>query len=207
MKTLHNSGPLHRFELMLLAVLLFTAAGRGVFRYEKQSDEIRFDTLRLHIIANSDSDLDQKLKLKVRDRILSDTGELFAEVSGKSEAVALAKTSLDDIQSDAEAVIAEAGLDYPVKVELTKMWFETRSYDGFTLPAGDYDAVRVVIGEGEGVNWWCVMYPPLCIPSEDSAAEAVKVYGDNSAFVISSGGTEIRFAIVELIERIKNSLA
>lgn len=206
MRTLHNSGPLHTFELLLLVGLMFTAFSSGIFKYDKQSEQIRSETLRLHIIANSDSEFDQSLKLQVRDKILEDTGGLFAEVSGKSEAVALAETSLDDIKAEAEAVLAQAGVDYPIKVELTEMWFETRSYDGFTLPAGDYDAVRVIIGDGEGVNWWCVMYPPLCIPSENAGADAAKVYGKNTAFVTSSGGTEIRFAIVELIERIKNSL-
>ncbi len=206
MRTLHNSGPLHTFELLLLVGLMFTAFSSGIFKYDKQSEQIRSETLRLHIIANSDSEFDQSLKLQVRDKILEDTGGLFAEVSGKSEAVALAETSLDDIKAEAEAVLAQAGVDYPIKVELTEMWFETRSYDGFTLPAGDYDAVRVIIGEGEGVNLWCVMYPPLCIPGENAGADAAKVYGKNTAFVTSSGGTEIRFAIVELIERIKNSL-
>ena len=82
------------------------------------------------------------------------------------------------------------------------MWFETRSYDGFTLPAGDYDAVRIILGSGEGHNWWCVMYPQLCISGAENALEK---YGNNSYFVLGDG-CEVRFAIVELFEKIKKSI-
>ena len=82
------------------------------------------------------------------------------------------------------------------------MWFETRSYDGFTLPAGDYDAVRIIIGAGEGKNWWCVMYPALCIPG---AEKAIEQYGENAEFITGSG-YELRFAVIELIEQIKQLL-
>jgi stage II sporulation protein R len=87
-------------------------------------------------------------------------------------------------------------------VEITEMWFETRSYKDFSLPAGDYDAVRIIIGEGEGKNWWCVMYPALCIPG---AEEAVEKYGENVGF-ISGNGYEMRFKILEWIEIVKKLL-
>ena len=165
-RTFHNQkgSKLHAIESIVLAGLMFSMVNAAVRRTVSASAQIKTDTLRLHIIANSDSDFDQKLKLKVRDRVLEYTGELFAEVSGKTEAEALAEYSSDEIKNIAEEVIVENGADYSVSVEITNMWFETRSYDGFTLPAGDYDAVRIIIGAGEGHNWWCVMYPPLCIP-------------------------------------------
>ncbi|MBR3935733.1 MAG: stage II sporulation protein R, partial [Oscillospiraceae bacterium] len=130
------------FETILFIGIIFTFLTSTINRTVAVGTEVRSETLRLHIIANSDSDFDQELKLKVRDRILEATGELFAEVSGKTEAVAAAEYSSDDIKKIAEAVIKEEGYDYSVQVEVTEMWFETRSYDGFTLPAGDYDAVR-----------------------------------------------------------------
>ena len=162
-RTFHNQkgSKLHAIESIVLAGLMFSMVNAAVRRTVSASAQIKTDTLRLHIIANSDSDFDQELKLKVRDRVLEYTGELFAEVSGKTEAEALAEYSSDEIKNIAEDVIAENGADYSVSVEITNMWFETRSYDGFTLPAGDYDAVRIIIGAGEGHNWWCVMYPPL----------------------------------------------
>ena len=189
------------FESLLLIGLVFTLFSSGVNKTVAAGNEIRSETLRLHIIANSDSEEDQQLKLKVRDAVLEATGELFAEVSGKTEAVAAAEYSANDIKEIAEKTIAEEGFDYPVQVEVTEMWFETRSYEGFTLPAGDYDAVRIIIGEGEGKNWWCVMYPALCIPGAEKPLEK---YGDNADF-ISGNGFEIRFAVIEWIESLKKS--
>lgn len=189
-------------ETILLIGIIFTFLTSMINRTVAAGTEVRSETLRLHIIANSDSDFDQALKLKVRDRILESTGELFSEVSGKTEAVAAAKFSSDDIKNIAEAVIKEEGYDYSVQVEVTKMWFETRSYDGFTLPAGDYDAVRIIIGAGEGKNWWCVMYPALCIPG---AEKSIEQYGKNAEFITGSG-YELRFAVIEWIEQIKQLL-
>ena len=189
------------FESLLLIGLVFTLFSSGVNKTVATGNEIRSETLRLHIIANSDSEEDQQLKLKVRDAVLETTGELFAEVSGKTEAVAAAEYSANDIKEIAEKTIAEEGFDYPVQVEVTEMWFETRSYEGFTLPAGDYDAVRIIIGEGEGKNWWCVMYPALCIPGAEKPLEK---YGDNADFV-SGNGFEIRFVLIEWIESLKKS--
>ena len=205
MRTFHNEkGSFsHTVESVVLIALVFTMASAGIRRTLNTANRIRSDTLRLHVIANSDEDFDQELKLKVRDRVLSETGELFAEVSGKSEAKALAEYSADDIQKAAEAVISEEGFDYPVSVSVTKTWFETRSYDGFTLPAGEYDAVRIVIGAGEGHNWWCVLYPQLCIPGAQNSLDR---YGSDVSFVLGDG-YELRFAIVEWIEDAKRFLS
>ena len=203
-RTFHNQkgSKLHAIESIVLAGLMFSMVNAAVRRTVSASAQIKTDTLRLHIIANSDSDFDQELKLKVRDRVLEYTGELFAEVSGKTEAEALAEYSSDEIKNIAEEVIVENGADYSVSVEITNMWFETRSYDGFTLPAGDYDAVRIIIGAGEGHNWWCVMYTPLCIPGAENALEK---YGSNAKFV-TGDGFEIRFALLEWLENLKKSI-
>lgn len=187
-------------ETVLLIGIIFTMFTSMINRTVAASTEVRSETLRLHIIANSDTEEDQELKLKVRDAVLEATGELFAEVSGKTEAVAAAEYSSDDIKAIAEEVIAAEGFDYEVQVEVTEMWFETRSYEGFTLPAGDYDAVRIIIGEGEGKNWWCVMYPALCVPGAE--ADVAAEYGKNAGF-ITGNGYEIRFAFIEWIEHLK----
>lgn len=189
-------------ELILFLGIIFTMFTSMINRTVTVGNEIRSETLRLHIIANSDSEEDQQLKLKVRDAVLEATGELFAEVSGKTDAVSAAKHSSDDIKAIAESVIKKEGYDYTVQVEVTEMWFETRSYEGFALPAGDYDAVRIIIGNGEGKNWWCVMYPALCIPG---AEQYIEKYGENANF-ISGSGYEIRFILIEWIEEIKQFL-
>lgn len=188
-------------ESILLIGLVFTMLTSMTNHAVTTANEVRSETLRLHIIANSDSEADQALKIKVRDAVLEATGELFAEVSGKSEAVAAAEYSSNDIKAIAEQVISEEGYGYDVQVEVTEMWFETRSYDGFTLPAGDYDAVRIIIGAGEGKNWWCVMYPALCVPGAEVKVAAE--YGQNTGF-ITGNGYELRFAVIELIEHIKH---
>ena len=187
-------------ETILIIGIIFTMFSSMLNRTVAVGNEVRSETLRLHIIANSDSEEDQALKLKVRDAVLSSTDELFAEVAGKTEAVAAAEYSSDDIKEIAENVISAEGFDYDVQVEVTEMWFETRSYEGFTLPAGDYDAVRIIIGAGEGKNWWCVMYPALCVPGAEADVSAE--YGKNASFV-TAGGYEIRFAVIEWIEHLK----
>lgn len=198
----HKGKKIKGIETIILLTLVFSMFSSMINRTVTAGTEIRSETLRLHIIANSDSDEDQELKLKVRDAVLNATGELFAEVSGKTEAVEAAKYSSDDIKDIAKSIISSEGFDYSVQVEITEMWFETRTYDGFALPAGDYDTVRIIIGEGEGKNWWCVMYPALCVPG---AENAIKKYGKNSDF-ISGNGYELRFALIEWFEEIKNFL-
>lgn len=198
LRTFHNEkdSPLRSIESIVLIALIFTMITSGARNIYRTGKRIRSNTLRLHIIANSDEDYDQALKLKVRDRVISETGKLFAEVEGKSEAKALATYSVNDIKAAAEKVVAEEGYNYPISVEITETWFETRSYDGFTLPAGNYDAVQIVIGAGEGHNWWCVLYPQLCIPG---AKDSLSHYGRDAAF-IQGNGIEFRFAFLEWIE-------
>ena len=125
---------------------------------EKDVDEVKDSLLRLHIIANSDSEEDQALKIKVRDRLLSE-GKLYLDgANDKDGAMLLAKENLGALKSAAEDELKSNGCDLPVTAEVTRSEFSTRIYDGITLPAGEYDALRVTIGRGEGKNWWCVMF-------------------------------------------------
>jgi stage II sporulation protein R len=118
--------------------------------------------IRLHVKANSDTEEDQALKLKVRDRILKETAPLFEKSESIEETRAIVKENLDNIKSIAEKVIKEEGKDYPVEVYFGMENFPTRKYGEIVLPAGEYEALLVTIGEGKGQNWWCVMFPPLC---------------------------------------------
>lgn len=118
--------------------------------------------IRLHVLANSDSEADQALKRKVRDEIIQVMAPEFL-ASGDIESARLtARANLDRIESIAGQVIQAEGKDYPVTAELDTFPFPTKHYGAFILPAGDYEAVRVVIGSGGGTNWWCVLFPPLC---------------------------------------------
>lgn len=118
--------------------------------------------IRLHVKANSDTEEDQALKLKVRDRILKETAPLLEKSESIEETRAIVKENLDNIKSIAEDVIKEEGKDYKVEVNFGMTSFPTRKYGEMVLPAGEYEALLVTIGEGKGQNWWCVMFPPLC---------------------------------------------
>ncbi len=148
----------------LLVLTLFALSG-----FSGACEEIRSEVFRLHIMAHSDSEEDQTLKLRVRDALLSETERLFRDCHSKEEAIVKAKERLAELQAAAESVVRESGFDYGVTVSVTNMHFQTRVYDNITLPAGKYDALRIVLGKGEGHNWWCVLYPGLCLPGADGS--------------------------------------
>lgn len=130
-------------------------------------EEIYDKTLRLHVIANSDSEEDQWLKLQVRDRILELMSATFNEAQNREEAVKLVEDHYDELLCCAKNEIADKGFDYDVDITLTEEYYPTREYEGVSLPAGNYLSLRVLIGAAEGQNWWCVLFPPLCTSSAE----------------------------------------
>ena len=141
------------------------------------SSNISTAVFRLHVIANSDSNEDQQLKLKVRDSLLQYMNTLCSNCSTKEEAMLIANNHKNDFQEIAENVIIENNYNYPVKIKINNFYFPTKTYGDISLPAGYYDALRVEIGEAKGKNWWCVMFPSLC-------------FIDISSGVVSSEGKE-----------------
>ena len=160
-----------------------------------QAQSVREDVVRLHILANSDSTEDQTVKLKVRDAVVAATGNW--ETGNPEMARATASQQLPRIREIARQVVTEAGYDYPVEVELTRMYFTTRQYGSTTLPAGMYDAVRVTLGQGKGQNWWCVVYPPLCV---GAATESAETLNNHQQAFVNGDGYEVRFKVVEWVE-------
>ena len=167
---------------------------------------IRSEVLRLHILANSDSDQDQKLKLAVRDRILK--LDLFSSesTSSKEETEQEAAAALSEIEAAAREELRIQGCSGDVKAELVRMYFTTRVYENVTLPAGYYDAVRITIGKGAGHNWWCVLYPPLCIPAAEAEQPLDVFTPEEEEIITGQEEYEIRFFVVELYESICNFL-
>jgi len=158
--------------------------------------------LRLHVIVNSDSESDQALKLQVRDEVLAAAGTYLDGVANREQAEAVLADKLQELADAGAAVVAEAGYDYPVSVFLTDCWFPTKVYEDFALPAGSYRALRVVIGDGAGRNWWCVVFPPLCLGSvsetvEDAAAAAGLTGDEVSLITGEDEGYVVRFKLVE----------
>lgn len=160
-------------------------------------EDIEERVFRLHIIANSDSDADQQLKLRVRDRLTRYTEELFSDCETKEEAMKKARVNIDKLRECAQRTVAEQGYCYPVDVFVTKAEFDTRVYEDFTLPAGSYDALRVVIGEGKGHNWWCVLYPAVCVPAAEKNIGSALSEGETD-IVTKSDRYAVGFKIVEI---------
>ena len=163
------------------------------------------NVLRLHVLANSDSNEDQTLKLEVRDRILEETATLFKDCKTKDEAREAVESNLDKIREIAEQTVREAGYDYSVSVSLGEEEYPTKNYEECCFPAGEYLSLRVVIGEAEGENWWCVLFPPLCI---DAAGESREVFAEvgltdeQYSFITETDNPKykVRFKLLEVIE-------
>ena len=150
-------------EWFVLIACIFCIACSALFSFGEECSFIRENTLRLHILANSDSPADQALKLKIRDAVLSCSGELFSGCDTRQKMISAAQEQLPKIQQVAEQTALHNGYELPVTVSVTDMFFETRRYDHVILPAGTYTAVRIDLGAAAGKNWWCVLYPPLCV--------------------------------------------
>lgn len=173
--------------------------------FDANCEELRDNVLRLHIIANSDSQADQELKLKIRDAVLAQSDALFEESANLNSALEKAEENLAVYEKIANRVIAEEGLNYRATAKIGKTFFETREYDDFTLPAGEYDALIVEIGEARGKNWWCVIFPGVCVPAQK--ANLKDSVGKKSAQIAENPRPyKIRFKSVEIYEKIKRKL-
>lgn len=174
----------------------------SVIPFEAQCSELSKDVFRLHILANSDSEADQSLKIKVRDKVLEFTEDLFNSASSKEEAESIISGNLQSISNVAYQTVIDNGYDYNVTAQITNMYFSTRYYEEYTLPSGMYDALRITIGEGEGHNWWCVMYPSICISSaQDKDSKAKEVFDENEYDIVRNEQYQYKFKIVEMFEK------
>ena len=191
-------------ELALLLGMAISVFCAGFCGFAEDYDNITDTVFRLHILANSDSEADQALKLKVRDAVLEKSAYLFENNASAEESARAAEEHLDEIRQTAEQVISENGSDYSVNCEVTEMYFDNRVYGTVTMPAGEYTALRITIGEAQGKNWWCVMFPPLCLPAAEKKQELSDVLSDGGqALVESKPKYEIRFWLIEKIEQLR----
>lgn len=179
-----------RHMLIALCVGVIITFAFSVYA-DKTEQSLAHGLIRLHVIANSDTESDQQLKLAVRDAIIDEVGTRFADNCQKDEAKQEILAHTEDIRLIAQEVIADWGLHYPVEISLGKSDFPTKTYGNVTLPAGTYDALKVVIGEGAGQNWWCVLFPPLCFV--DAATAEMP---DESAEILKESLTEEEYAMV-----------
>ena len=202
---------LFRIEAALIAAVI--AVLFSGFWLQEEQNRLADQMIRLHVIANSDREEDQKLKLAVRDRILEVSREFYpSDCTDRRQAENLLKKRLDDLEQAGAEVITQAGYSYPIHAELTQCWFPTKEYNDFALPAGKYTALRVIIGEGEGKNWWCVAFPPLCAgvagQSVEWAEQAGYFTSEQAQLMTREGdGYILKFYGMELIGKIREVLA
>ena len=212
-KTVHAEGisvwavffmkkSIRRIGLCLLVVIFFWC-GTMISDRQRLSNEL----IRLHVVANSNSQTDQSMKLFVRDAVTESLKHDLMDVGDVEQAMQYIREKLPYIQSVAEAALESIGYDMPVSVSLCREAFNTRFYDTFTLPAGIYHSLRIVIGEGQGKNWWCVIFPDFCIPASGEGFETVAV---GAGFPKELGGAlsgeeyELRFGILDVMGKLEN---
>ncbi len=204
---------LRRDKLLLssVAIVLSLHFAFGLTFFAKACEGVRNDVVRLHILANSDSKKDQEVKLKVRNALLQKNTSLLSDNVNTENAHIYFNQSKEELLETAKNVLMKNGFSYDAKITLEKEYFETRKYGELTFPAGEYLSLKVILGEGAGHNWWCVMFPPLCIPvsseietDESKTADHLSPNGEE----IINGGNEyiIKFKIIEVFEELKSKL-
>lgn len=204
-----KSNKLHIWESALMMSLAITLL-IGCCASAAQA-ALAEDVLRLHVVANSDSAEDQAVKLQVRDAVLAQAEPLLEGLVSSEQAEYVLTPRLAELEDTARGVLDAAGYDDGVAVTITDQWFPTRVYDSFSLPAGQYRALKVTIGEGKGQNWWCVVFPPLCMASvTEEVAQAAERGGLTAQQVALITGQDetyiIKFKIVEWWEQILKKL-
>ena len=177
--------------------------------FSSVSGEIRENVVRLHILAESDEEIDQKVKLKVRDALLEKNTELLSSKVTPENAEEYFENSKDELEKCANRVLKENGLDYTATITLGKEYYTTRVYEDLTFPAGTYTSVKVVLGSGEGKNWWCVMFPPLCVPvatgdiETDDGVNLEEYLDEDGKRIVTSGSRfKVGFKVVEWYEKL-----
>ncbi len=198
-----NNVKIYTVEISLI-VGLFIAALACFLGIICQSEGISDHILRLHIVPNSDSCEDQQLKLKVKDAILCEFN--FDDSHNLKETEKQISQSLPYIEKLAQKVVNDEGYNYNVHSEITNMYFDTREYDKFSIPAGKYDALRITIGEAKGHNWWCVLVPSLCVPAAEGTEQKIdETLNKQQKDLVETGSKfDVRFVTIEFWEFIKN---
>ena len=192
--------------ILLLCVFILCAAVCDILPIHGE-EKIYESVVRLHVLANSDSDEDQALKLKVRDEILSYISPLVIDSKSQEDAMRIINEKIDEIEVIAQTTVYSHGYDYSVDVTLTLEEYPTRNYEAMSFPSGEYVSLRVLIGEAEGQNWWCVLFPPLCLSAatEQSTNEeafiAVGLNSDQYKVITESDNVkyQLRFKLLEAI--------
>jgi len=211
-----NAGPILQYKegsrnekaAYLYLIITYRTCSLGLLPSHGEGG-IYDSVIRLHVIANSDSDHDQALKLRVRDRVLEEASEIIAGCTTRAEAEAALRGALNQIEAAATEVVSSEGAGYPVRVELGMEEYPTKSYESICFPAGRYMSLRVSIGKAAGENWWCVLFPNLCLSAatKKDAEEAFIEAGltpEQYRIITETKDTKytVRFKVLELLSQI-----
>ncbi len=197
-----------RIFLSVLAIVMSLYTSFSCTYFASAVESVRESVVRLHVIANSNSAIDQAVKLKVRDALLKTNTRILREGVNVENAKGYFEKSKEDLKSVVEKTLLENGFFYPCDITLENEYYETREYGALVFPAGEYLSLKVVLGEGEGKNWWCVMFPPLCVP----VADDVEIEKNKLGEYLTPSGQDIvkgrdkyvfKFKILEIYEELK----
>lgn len=195
-----------KFIIIVIAAALIISAVNLMRVSMEEEMEIYEKTLRLHIPANSDSEEDQALKLKVRDAVIELLREPLAGCKTKDDAVRVANEMSEDIERVSDKVISENGKDYKAQVTITEEYYPRRQYEGISLPAGNYTSVKIELGEADGHNWWCVLFPQVCTQTAcaDEILAEVGFTANQIRLLTKQEDCEyvVKFKLLEIIESI-----
>lgn len=203
------------FKVLLILFLIIIFLIVNIKYYASAvSNELNKNIFRLHIIANSDSDDDQKLKLQVRDSIISFMEELEKNCETKEDVINIVNSNISNFKNIAQKTIKENGFDYDVSIEIGEFYFPTKYYGNISMPAGMYDAMKIEIGDAKGQNWWCSLFPPLCftdissgIIDEESNIKLENNLNNEEYSIITSTSNsyKFKFKLIEILN-LKNIL-
>lgn len=208
-KTLNERKDKILLSVAAVAISLYIAFSCTYFTASAQT--VKDDVVRLHILANSNSEADQEVKLKVRDALLETNAAILEKGVTTENAQRYFEESKDVLLNTAEKTLKENGFDYSVKIALGTEYYQTREYGDLTFPAGQYTSLKITLGEGRGKNWWCVMFPPLCVPAAEGVqADKEKAVGylPESGEKVINGGNKyvVKFKFLEIYEELRSKL-
>ena len=194
--------------LKLILIVLLISSVLGGLGLLKDGQALKEKLIRMHIIANSDSEKDQNVKLQVKDAIVSYLQPIMEKLPSKEEALSYLRNNVDAIEQFANQVLDKLGVSERAVVTVAPEAFDSREYDTFSLPSGIYDALKIRIGEAEGKNWWCVVFPNLCVPVTSTGFQDVAVssgFSNNLTATLSgTRGYQLRFFLLDCIGKVEN---
>ncbi len=193
--------------LLITLVIIFSILSTTISYCNKISNDLQNNIFRLHIVANSDSNYDQRIKLLIRDNIIEYMKNNINNVNDINECIEYVDSNIDDINNIVKKVLIENNCDLPFTSYISKEFFPTKQYDNYSFPTGTYNCLKINLGNHEGQNWWCVLYPNLCISDNSLKIEEdirLKNTINSVSYDLVTSNISYKFKIVELFEKIKN---